>query len=698
MASPHTQKLLKIPGIVKRGVSPPLVRAARLSCRRPKIPAIDRLFSEARDRYSTDGGTITMKRRTPKALRTLASTIILLFPTFIATAQSTGMSDFWSLIRIGDQPVGYFHETARIAEAGRTVTSVEFILALNRLGSKVEIIQKARMEESADGLALNISGEISSSKQTTSIEVAVKVATVEIQTSTGGKTYSRTLPFTGSLIGPEGARRLTASQLKNPGDRISYQMFSPEVVNVIKINRRALARETIQLSGQTLEVIKADEQLEGLPIKRTIWIDGEGRVVKQSEPGPFGVTEIMRSDRTTALAAAGGGELPAEMYDQSLVRSNIRLPHPRSIESVRIRLTHRKPELGWPVFADENQIVLAQDRDSVVLEIRRPRLKNNTAVPAHSTDNRDQYLQPNAVLQSDDAEVQRIAREVVGQERDSLIAARKLQTWVAQNLKLDLGIALAPASEVARNRGGTCVAYSVLLASLERAVGIRSRVAMGFVYTGGIWGGHAWTEILIGDQWIPVDAAMFAPGIADAARFKFFAGSLENGLGADIAALQQMYGNVDIAILEYTVNGQRVVVANAHKPFSVDGDVYRNPWLGFAIRKPQGFQFTALDEVWPSATVVGMSGPHGEQARLLQQSIVAGEKAHLPETYLEKMKIYGQRAMRQIGGRPAVKLSASEKAGLAFIEGSTVWVLMAEGHNAPKLLDEVASSWRAIKK
>jgi len=36
---------------------------------------------------------------------------------------------------------------------------------------------------------------------------------------------------------------------------------------------------------------------------------------------------------------------------------------------------------------------------------------------------------------------------------------------------------------------------------------------------------------------------MFAPGIADAARFKFFAGSLENGLGADIAALRSSAGS-----------------------------------------------------------------------------------------------------------------------------------------------------------
>ena len=36
--------------------------------------------------------------------------------------------------------------------------------------------------------------------------------------------------------------------------------------------------------------------------------------------------------------------------------------------------------------------------------------------------------------------------------------------------------------------------------------------------------------------------------------------------------------------------------------------------------------------------------------------------------------------------------------GLAFVDDTTVWVLLAEGVNAPKLLNEVASGWKAVKK
>ncbi|MCY0541588.1 hypothetical protein OVW21_26540, partial [Klebsiella pneumoniae] len=64
-------------------------------------------------------------------------------------------------------------------------------------------------------------------------------------------------------------------------------------------------------------------------------------------------------------------------------------------------------------------------------------------------------LRPNALVQSDDAEVMRIAREVTANVQGDFEKARRLQNWVSQNLEFDLGIALASASEVARNRRGT---------------------------------------------------------------------------------------------------------------------------------------------------------------------------------------------------------------------------------------------------
>jgi hypothetical protein len=134
-------------------------------------------------------------------------------------------------------------------------------------------------------------------------------------------------------------------------------------------------------------------------------------------------------------------------------------------------------------------------------------------------------------------------------------------------MKFDAGIAVAPASEVVRDRRGTCFGYAMLLGSLARAAGIPSRVRMGFAYAHGVWGGHAWVDVLVGEEWIAMDAALESPGAADAARFSFFTSALEEGALAGVGALARLYGNVEIQILEYTLHGQRVSVGEAgHGP------------------------------------------------------------------------------------------------------------------------------------
>ena len=73
--------------------------------------------------------------------------------------------------------------------------------------------------------------------------------------------------------------------------------------------------------------------------------------------------------------------------------------------------------------------------------------------------------EPNGVIQSDDPEVKRIAREVAGDEPDAFRVACRLRDWVHRNMEPDMGIAMTPASEVIRRRKGTCVAYAIALAA-----------------------------------------------------------------------------------------------------------------------------------------------------------------------------------------------------------------------------------------
>lgn len=589
--------------------------------------------------------------------------------TLVFTVSTLAAADRWWEIRLAGEPTGYFHATDVPLDGGKTRTTEELLFALNRLGSRVEIKSTTSTVEDSAGRFLSLESEMSSSAQTVVLEAARKGGEIEIRTRTGDKWYTRTIPVTGDLYGPEGVERLARERLKSPDERVTFQSFAAESGKVTTITRRLLSFET--MDGQT--ALKVEEQSDAAPDKPVSWYSRAGQLLRSERDLPFGKMTMVAANRDTALRAAKGSELGSESYTRTMALSNVRLPDPRSIEHIRLKLTHRKPELGWPSFEGPEQRVVTKTADVVVLDIGgEPR-----PAPADTS----AYLKPNAILQSDDAEVKRLSGEVVHGERDQFQAARKLQDWVAANMHLDLGVALAPASEAARNRGGTCIAFSVLLASMERAAGIPSRVAMGYAYVEGIWAGHAWTEIAVGGRWIPLDAALYRPGPADAARFQTGSYTMEDNMAAANAAGLQLYGNIDVAVLEYTIGGHTVKVAETAAPFEIAGDRYSNRWLGIEIAKPAGWKFTRLDAVYPDATIVRMENG-GDSVTVSQEHERPGHNGSEP----------GVDA--RLGGHPAKLIDEGAKVRLVSHQGESIWVVSAEGTHARQRLEQAAATWK----
>jgi hypothetical protein len=251
-----------------------------------------------------------------------------------------------------------------------------------------------------------------------------------------------------------------------------------------------------------------------------------------------------------------------------------------------------------------------------------------------------------------------------------------------------------PASEVARNHGGTCFGYSVLLGSLVRAAGIPSRVRIGLVYAGGIWGGHAWDEARIGDNWIPIDGALYAPGPADAARFSVYTSSLAEGTVGNLGGLGQVLGNVDIKILEYTVNGKTTVVPDDAKPYSIEGNVYRNPWLGLTITKPANFTFAGFDLAWPQTTVVAMQGANGQRIEIHNESASLPSSVNDRNKFLKAAGVEGQVTSRRIAGHNVEFAEEGQLAGVLLERRGTLWLIKAIGPESRALLIQGLSSMK----
>ena len=592
---------------------------------------------------------------------------------------------------LAGQPIGSYKEKAEVPDSGEIVTTIDSDLVFNRLGTKLEMKSGSQYRESSDGRLKTASGEISSSQQSTHVEATIAANSLQLKTTTGGKTYERSVPLTGTLLGPAGARSLVLSRCHTPGDTISYDTFFPELGTVVTITDVLVGAEDVTADQGKVAGLKFEQTVSAMPGKVTLWLDREGWLLRQIFPGPLGDIEAIRSNAATNSQTQGAA-LPEEAFTQSIVRANVRLPEERLVDSIRLKIIQKQPEFGWPNLETDNQHVIEKTTNYVVLEVNRLQPTASQTLPTATHPALAPYLSPNALLQSDDSNIQAIAKSVVGNERDAWKAARALQLWTNEHMQFDLGIAMAPASEVARNRRGTCFGYAMLLGSLTRAAGIPSRLRMGYVYAGGIWGGHAWIDVRIGDRWIPLDGALYTPGTADAARFSFFTSGLEEGTLVGIGSLGQLLGHADIKILQYTIAGKSVQVPEDAAPFVIQKDTYGNPWLGLSIAKPSSFQFAESDLTWPHTTVIAMTGPQGQKVEVANLSASMPTPEFDAEKHLRNEGITGQRSTMRIAGKEAVAVLSAQRAGAILIDQGNVWMFTASGSDASKLLNLVLSS------
>lgn len=592
----------------------------------------------------------------------------------------------WDL-KLADQPSGSFTESSLVGADGNVTTKERMAMEINRLGSKVSITNETETVENRAGEMQSLVATMSSSQASTVLRVTRSGEALQIVTEAGGKSYEKKIPFTGSIVGPKGIERLSREKLKKEGAAISYRMFSPELGSVAVMERKVIG--TTDEKGRKL--LKCEETVEGFPGKQFVTIDENGRWVTRQQTFPFGELVIEPSRRSTTAEvspAPAPTTLPKESYDRTMARSNILLPDPRSISAVTLRVRHLKPELGWPDLEGTGQRVLEKSSSTMVLEVRRR--EKGSGQPDEKPD--ESCLRPNALVQSDDAEVIRIAREVTANVQGDFEKARRLQNWVSQNLEFDLGVALASASEVVRNRRGTCVAYAVLLAALERAAGLPSRVVMGFAYANGIWGGHAWTEAYLDGRWIALDAALFSPGPADAARLRFGASAGDDHLIKILAAGAQLYGNVECQVTAFELNGRAINVPEKAARYEITGQRYSNPWLAFSLEAPEGFRFTTTDAVFPDRTILALEGPEARKITLTMTNVGADADAAV-KTAISSLGDAKPRP-HKIGLLTGEVASSPKAARLVWRQGNSLWVLTAEGDSPDKLLEQIAATWR----
>lgn len=119
-------------------------------------------------------------------------------------------------------------------------------------------------------------------------------------------------------------------------------------------------------------------------------------------------------------------------------------------------------------------------------------------------------------------QIEALARQIVGTERNLLSVVRKVNLYVATTLRYYRNTMLRSPMQVVAEGLGDCDDFTRLMIALLRALGVPCAVAVGAIYDFNNFGAHAWVEVAVPQRDGPAWWFLCDPTLASAATDKSF--------------------------------------------------------------------------------------------------------------------------------------------------------------------------------
>ncbi len=475
-----------------------------------------------------------------------------------AGAGDSRFEESWQVVYVGKSRVGFGRSSvARKAVDGkeRVVTDTEMTLAITRFGQTVRTKTSVQTEETPEGELLEFRCELLNPPAApTRRSGRVHDATLTITSEINGAPTAKELPWDNAIKSPAFHDRQLREKPIRPGERRVLETFDPQFAKVNTITLQAADLTNVALlGGQTKKLLDVTVTQSIAPqIVTHDFLDDKGEALK-STVSLLGMATY-KVPKAEALKALSGDEV--DLAIATLVKSS-EIKQPRQTSRVVYRITIPGEDPEKTLCAGPTQKVVRIDEHTIDLTVQAvsPPDADEAVAPGGPG---EEFLVPNAYVQSDDELVRKHAAEAVGTETDPWKAAQLMERWVQQNLKKkNFSTLLASAAEVAKELSGDCTEHAVLLAAMCRAQKIPARVAVGLVYVPAqaSFGGHMWTEVFVRGEWIPLDATLGKGGIA-ADHIKFADSSFsEEGATSPLASflpLVSVLGKMKIEVREVT--------------------------------------------------------------------------------------------------------------------------------------------------
>jgi hypothetical protein len=318
---------------------------------------------------------------------------------------------------------------------------------------------------------------------------------LKIVTKQGGRTFTRTVPMPKDTIAHHRELEDWLAGPRKVGEKFTSYSTSWEEddVNTKNVHLFRAAKKML-VGDQSRKVVSVEVEMDGGKMEALVFPDG--RVVTATIGGLMKL-KLEKEDDAKKLDGK-----PVDLMPVTAIYVEDNLGPPRHVDALKLELRG----LGdFKVPASHRQLV-TEGKESVTVELRRD-FRAEKATPLTEKE-KAEYTKSTPRLQSDEEQVKNLARKVVGEEKDALAAARKIERWVNENLAKSYSDNADTTLEVLDRKAGDCTEHTLLFVALARAVGLPAREVGGLAYVPDkkpMFGWHAWAEVHDGHQWVSVD-------------------------------------------------------------------------------------------------------------------------------------------------------------------------------------------------
>lgn len=402
----------------------------------------------------------------------------------------------WLGIYLQGQKIGYnYSKTSEVKLDGKAVSLTESKMEIGTqmLGSEMRILvnSSAWVEK---GKLVRSYYKMASGGRTLEVNAVYtdKQVIASMLTESGEEQRVLDVPA-GQQILTDPIELVEGGKFPKKGEVVKALVFSPDTLELVEVTYQMLEPVEVEtvVGKVKAQVLFVDDPRAA----STFYLSPKGDLIKMV--GPLGIEMI---PETEAEAMKFTGNARVDLASASRVTPDKVVMW--GAEKVELEFSG----INLTKLPSDDRQKVAKSGEGWLVTLGRDRLPNVKTTIADSGKAMPEWVKSDIRVPSDDPEMVKLAKEIIGSEKTVVEAVKKVHAYVFEEMGVNAGIGvMRDAREILKSKEGVCRDHAILAGTLLRAAGIPARFANGLVLYNGSYYYHAWVEYWDGSAWIGLD-------------------------------------------------------------------------------------------------------------------------------------------------------------------------------------------------